>query len=127
MSNHTQNNDWISTLVKPYLSKLPPIYTALVTIALIFFSFQQPKASTCETNKTSTQSQLQQQYNGRADYERLRLGMTQVEVESILGRGIEIERSHFLTTFIWKNLDGSSIRAIFENGKLRSKNQENLE
>ncbi len=127
MSNDTQNHDWINTLVKPYLSKLPPIYTALVTIALIVFGFQQPHLSTCEVKTNEpTQSQLQQ-YNSRADYERLQIGMSQVKVESILGRGIEIERSHSSSTLIWKNPDNSSIKAIFENAKLIRKYQEDLE
>lgn len=128
MSNHTQNNDWVSNLVKLGLSKLPPIYTALVTIALIFLGFQQPNLSTCEAKiDRSTQNQLQQQHNSRVDYERLKIGMTQLEVESILGRGIETERSLYSITLIWKNADESSIKVIFEHDKLKSKYQENLE
>ncbi len=96
-------------------------------IALIIFGFQQPNSSICKvkTNE-ATQSQLQQ-YNSRADYERLQIGMSQVEVESILGRGIEIERSPDLTTLIWKNLDGSSIKVIFEDDLLKNKYQSDLE
>ena len=116
MSNHTQNNDWINSLVKTHLSKLPPIYIALVTIALIIIGVQQPNSSVCEV-KTNALSQNQlQQHNSRADYERLQIGMSQVEVETILGRGIEIERSPDAITLVWKNPDSSSIKAVFNNG-----------
>lgn len=121
MSNDTQNNDWISTVIKSNLSKLPPIYATLITIALIIFGFQHPNSL---KNNAPFQSQ---QYNNRADYERLTIEMSQIEVESILGRGIEIERSHDSSTLIWKNPDDSSIKAIFDNGKLIRKYQEDLE
>lgn len=124
MSNDTQNNDWIGTLLKPHLGKLPPIYATIVTIALIVF-VQYPNSSVCEVKANPPIHS--QQYNSRADYERLTLEMSQVEVESILGRGIEIERSHDLSTLIWKNPDESSIKAIFKDGKLIRKVQENLD
>ena len=124
MSNDTQNNDWIGTLLKPHLGKLPPIYATIVTIALIIF-VQYPNSSICEVK--ANQTIQSQQYNSRADYERLKIEMNQVEVELILGRGIEIERSHDSSTLIWQNSDESSIKAIFENGKLIRKYQEGLE
>ncbi|MEO1673601.1 MAG: hypothetical protein AAFR77_22955 [Cyanobacteria bacterium J06631_2] len=52
--------------------------------------------------------------------------MELIEVESILGRGIETERSQTTATFIWKNLDNSTIVGIFEDGKLQRKHQTNL-
>lgn len=112
-------------MVKQSVSKLPPIYATLVTIALIFFSWQKPNISVCEAN-TNIHSQLQQQHNTRADYERLKIGTTQVEVESILGRGIETKQSQNTNTLIWQNPDGSSIEAVFEYNRLISKSQENL-
>ena len=129
MSNHTQNNAWINTLIRQCVNKLPPIYiyAILVTIAFLFLGFENFKESRLFLKKDIyTQSQVQQQYNTRADYERLKIGVTQVEVESILGRGIEIKRSHFVNTLIWQNSDKSSIKAIFDSGKLQSKHQENL-
>ena len=125
MPNHTQNNDWFDTL-KPYLSKLPPIYAALVAIALLFIGLPQPNSSTCDIKANKPAQSQTQQYNGRAEYERLQIAMGQVQVESILGRGIEIERSPDSTTFTWKNPDCSSITAIFKDGKLQHKYQENL-
>ncbi len=62
----------------------------------------------------------------RAEYERLKLGMSLAVVEAILDRGIEIEQSAKETTFFWKNPDKSSITVIFENGKLKRKKQEGL-
>ena len=52
--------------------------------------------------------------------------MTPVEVESILGRGIEIERSLSAVKFIWTNADDSSITAVFKDGRLESKYQSQL-
>jgi hypothetical protein len=63
---------------------------------------------------------------GRAEYERLQIGITQAEVESILGRGIEVEKSVSNATYTWTNADSSSITAIFQNGRLVQKFQHNL-
>ncbi|MEL6439631.1 MAG: hypothetical protein AAFQ80_10295 [Cyanobacteria bacterium J06621_8] len=52
--------------------------------------------------------------------------MSQIAVESILGRGIEIERSHDTATFIWQNSDCSSIKGEFANDLLKSKSQLDL-
>lgn len=89
---------------------------------MIIFGLQQPNSSTCNVN-----TDLLIQHNSRAEYERLEPGMSRVEVESILGRGIEIQRSHNTATFEWKNLDCSSITVAFENGKLINKQQSNLQ
>ena len=122
MSNNTQNNnDWFKKLIELCLSKLPPIYMFLVTIIAVVFLGQQPNSQTCSV-KTPPSFPI-----SRADYERLQPGMSRIEVESILGRGIEIERSLTTTTFKWENLDCSSITAIFENGNLVSKHQSNLQ
>ena len=61
-----------------------------------------------------------------AEYERLRVGMALFEVESILGRGVEIEKSIKSKTFIWENLDKSQIIVVFEDNKLMKKQQRAL-
>ncbi|MEM9273175.1 MAG: hypothetical protein AAGA80_09470 [Cyanobacteria bacterium P01_F01_bin.143] len=53
--------------------------------------------------------------------------MSLVQVESILGAGIEIQRSHDSATFEWKNSDCSSITVIFDSGKVTQKTQTNLQ
>jgi hypothetical protein len=63
---------------------------------------------------------------GRAEYERLQLGMTQTQVESILDRGVEVERSIDTATYTWTNFDGSSITTIFKSDKLVKKTQRHL-
>ena len=60
----------------------------------------------------------------RAEYERLEIGMQLVEVEAILGRGTETQRSITHRVFVWENSDGSKIITTFENGKLIRKQQE---
>ena len=52
--------------------------------------------------------------------------MTPEQVESILGRGVETERSETATTYIWNNGNNSSITVIFKSGKLARKAQVNL-
>ncbi|BAY15061.1 hypothetical protein NIES2109_63810 (plasmid) [Nostoc sp. HK-01] len=63
---------------------------------------------------------------GRAEYEQLKPGMSLTEVRSILYRGIEVNRSATIATFLWENADGSKITAVFENEKLKSKEQSGL-
>ena len=53
--------------------------------------------------------------------------MSLVQVESILGRGIETERSPNTSNFEWKNADCSVITIVFENGELINKKQLNLQ
>ena len=62
----------------------------------------------------------------RAEYERLKIGMSLIEVETILGRGIGIRQTKNRETFIWKNSNGYTITAIFEEGKLIDKKQPEL-
>jgi hypothetical protein len=62
----------------------------------------------------------------RAEYQRIQIGMSLIEVETILGRGIGIQQTTNRETFIWKNSNGSTITAIFEKGKLINKQQSEL-
>ena len=126
--NNNQNNNLLATLIQQYFSNLKPahatIYATLVTLGLIVLGIQKPiNPTACEVQISQNQ---QQQYNTRADYERLEIGDDIVKVESILGRGIEMERSHSQTTMIWQNPDCSKITAIFQDDKLQSKSQTNL-
>ena len=62
----------------------------------------------------------------RAEYMRLNIGMELVEVEAILGAGIETSSSTDTATYIWKNANESYIEVTFKDGKLESKKQHNL-
>lgn len=62
-----------------------------------------------------------------AEYEQLKVGMTITDARSILGRGIEVSRTATKATYVWKNPDGSKITVIFEEDKLKSKEQYGLE
>lgn len=77
-------------------------------------------------DQPKSSSVVQQQSIGMAEYERLKLGMTLVEVESILDRGVEIESSTNSATYVWKNPDQSSITVVFKNGHLERKTQTDL-
>ncbi|WP_460206022.1 hypothetical protein [Scytonema sp. NUACC21] len=73
------------------------------------------------------QTEIQQfSHVSRADYERLKLGMSLAAVEAILNRGTEIKRSATTATFVWENADGSRIVANFQDDKLVSKEQSTL-
>lgn len=67
-----------------------------------------------------------QQNISRVEYERLRLGLSVFEVETILGPGVEIQSSSTSATYAWQNSDKSEIVAVFENGQLYSKRQSGL-
>lgn len=75
---------------------------------------------------TSAVTQRENQNFGLAEYIRLEPSMTLTQVESILDRGVEIERSETTTTYIWRNASDSSITVVFKNGKLARKTQVNL-
>ncbi|WP_088242860.1 hypothetical protein [Calothrix rhizosoleniae] len=73
-----------------------------------------------------TRSKVELQHVNRVDYEQLKLGMSLTDVQAILGRGIEINRTETTATFLWQNFDDSHITIKFKNGKLVSKAQSNL-
>lgn len=58
------------------------------------------------------------------EYERIELGMELIEVQVLLGRGVEISSTETTATFIWRNPDSSSITATFKDGKLIEKSQD---
>lgn len=129
MSDLTPNDNWVETIIQSCLSRLSPSATALIVIlALVLGLLPENKLSSCDVIvNPSTPSQLPPQHNSRVDYERLKLEMTLVEVESILGRGVEIEREQDTATFVWKNCDGSLITVVFQDEKLKRKHQLNLQ
>jgi hypothetical protein len=59
-------------------------------------------------------------------YNRLQIGMPLAQVELILQPGVEESRSATAATFKWQNADGSFIKLIFENNKLKNKAQSGL-
>ena len=63
---------------------------------------------------------------GLAEYLRLEPGMSLEQVESILDRGTEVERSKTTMTYLWKNVCGSSITVVFKSNKLLKKTQVDL-
>ncbi len=84
--------------------------------------------SVIEQKETRSKVELQHinRHVNRVDYEQLKLGMSLTDVQAILGRGIEINRTETIATFLWQNFDGSQITVKFKNGKLVSKAQFNL-
>jgi len=99
----------------------------ITTISALFLGLKLPDTETnicVENNPTINQNQ--QQAFTRAEYERLKTGMSLYEVESILGRGIEKSSSATMSVYIWQNLDESEIMIELENGKLFSKQQSGL-
>lgn len=69
---------------------------------------------------------ISQDHPTRAEYERLKTGMSIVQVESILNRGTEVERSTEKATFVWENPNGYRIMVTFEDDKLTKKQQMGL-
>ncbi len=117
-----QNLNVFGIDVSSLLSILPKSPLGLViAIAIglgigVGYGFNHYKA----TNKESPVN-VKFNYLTRAEYERLQIEMSLVEVEVILGRGTEIKRSTTTRVFIWNNPNGDKITGIFENGKLTSK------
>lgn len=61
-----------------------------------------------------------------SDYERIQLGMSLTEAQALLGKGTEVSRSESSTSLIWINRDGSSIQAVFKEGRVVKKEQQGL-
>jgi len=106
------------------LTKYPfnPILATIIVIGLLgIYGFNQYHAAKEESVAVqSCQYTLLQ-------YERLKLGMSLVEVQAILNAGIETQRSMANRVFMWKNHDGCYILATFTDGKLTDKKtQKNL-
>lgn len=88
----------------------------------LYYGFHQAANS----NKQHEPAQTELYRFSRVDYEQLKSGMSLTEVRSILYRGIEINRSATIATFVWQNPDGSKITVTFEHDKLKSKAQSGL-
>ncbi|MBD2458423.1 hypothetical protein H6G80_30695 [Nostoc sp. FACHB-87] len=89
----------------------------------LYYGFHQA-ANSAKQHEQPAQPELYR--FSRAEYEQLKPGMSLTEVRSILYRGIEVNRSATIATFLWENADGSKITAVFENEKLKSKEQSGL-
>ncbi|MEO0968376.1 MAG: hypothetical protein AAFX80_08555 [Cyanobacteria bacterium J06639_18] len=111
--------------VSSLLSILPnPAFRLIVVIAIgLWISYGLVNAIS-KNNSTSTIVQTRR--FTRAEYERMKLGMSVVQVESILGAGTETEQYIERKTFVWKNPNSSTITVIFEDGKLLHKRQSGL-
>lgn len=108
----------------PYVRLLSLIFSIGVTLGSgLGYGLSQALDTVCQQQP---HTQLQSRHFGQAEYVRLAPGMSPSEVESILDRGTEISRSATIATFVWQNPDGSQIKATFESGKLKSKEQSNL-
>jgi hypothetical protein len=77
---------------------------------------------------TNLSAQSKKHTFGRAEYERLNteVGMPLATVEAILGSGTETSKTSQVATYIWEQADCSTITGIFENGRLKSKQQKGL-
>ncbi|MDZ8069040.1 MAG: hypothetical protein RMY64_26080 [Nostoc sp. DedQUE08] len=112
---------------QPHLARLLAIFFSIgITIGSgLGYGFKQATDS-MPSKSTSTATQQKSQNFGLAEYIRLEPGMSLTQVESILDRGVEVERSETTAKYIWRNASGSNITVVFKNGKLVRKTQENL-
>lgn len=123
-----QNQSVFNVDVSSFLSILPnlPYLRLLVTITIVFgFGIGYGLSHNSATTKQSLVI-VENRHFTRAEYERLRLGISIVEAEAILDRGTEIQRSTKTRVFVWKNPDGSKINATFMDSKLIHKEQTGL-
>jgi hypothetical protein len=124
----------MSSLIYGVSSTKPPIPPVRRLLMLVFsigvifgsgigYGFNQAVST---ANQRESTVQVDRQNIGLAEYERIVLGMSLSEVQTILGRGTEINRSTTIATFVWTNSDGSGMTTVFEKGKLKSKEQSGL-
>ena len=50
-----------------------------------------------------------------AEFERLKIGMSLIQIEAILGRGVKTKQSQTSVTYRWENSNGSRIIGEFDN------------
>lgn len=116
------NHKTSTTLSKTSLSLVLSVGVALGSgMAYGWFQFNPSNPDICPLETCSQQEVLT-----LADYLSLESGMSITDTQSILGKGIEVSSSATTKTFVWKNCDNSSITIIFENFKLKSKQQSGL-
>lgn len=113
---------------KPLIPPVRRLLMLVFSIGVIFgsgigYGFNQAVST---ANQRESTVQVDRQNIGLAEYERIEPGMSLSEVQVILSRGTEINRSTTIATFVWTNPDGSGITAVFEGGKLKSKEQSGL-
>ncbi|AVH74446.1 hypothetical protein [Nostoc sp. 'Lobaria pulmonaria (5183) cyanobiont'] len=123
-TNPTQsNNTLLRSLMNVALSVQVMLGSGLLygSVQTAFHPQQHEQSAQSQQHKQSAQSEPRR--FGRAEYEQLKTGMSLTDVRSILNPGIEVSRSATIATFVWENPDGSTITAVFENDKLKSKEQ----
>jgi len=119
-TNPTQSNNTFAQLVAKVNVKI--VIPAAAILGFLSYGFQ----TAFHPQQLEPPPQVQLPPFGRAEYEQLRIGMSLTDVRSILYRGIEVNRSATMATFVWENPDGSKITATFESERLKSKEQSGL-
>jgi len=121
-TNPTQSNNTFAQLVAKVNVKIVIPAAAAAILGFLSYGFQ----TAFHPQQLEPPPQVQLPPFGRAEYEQLRIGMSLTDVRSILYRGIEVNRSATMATFVWENPDGSKITATFESERLKSKEQSGL-
>ena len=113
---------------QPNAALLAKVFCIGITLGSgLGYGFKQATDLMPPCKSTSTLLTLSEKQNlGLVEYIKLEPGMTLAQVESILDRGVEIQRSETTMTYIWTNANGSNITVLFKNKKLENKNQFNL-
>jgi hypothetical protein len=100
---------------------------ALGAIALTLCLTACSTAPTATTPATAPAASPKVEAVSMAKYEQVKTGMALAEVEKILGKGIETSRMDAMGTttvsYNWKNSNGSSMSAVFQNDLVTSKMQ----
>lgn len=120
MSSLPSNSKSKRTLSLSFIFRLGVVLGVL--LAGLGLGYQYASRAAFSPQKFIKQTNNQSRLNA-VDFERVRIGMTLVEVQALLGAGIEIESSATGRTLLWRYEDGSSITGIFENGILKYKRQ----
>ena len=109
-------------LINPMLnSKRTTAFTAIAAILAAGISF---KASIDVSTNSAKTAEIIQQPILPGIYERVNMDMAIVEVQAILGPGIEISSSKTIETYQWKDRNGNCITATFKDGLLQEKNRQ---
>lgn len=116
----------VITSILPILLKSPYSHLLLSFVIILSLGYQLVNDTLIKQLEPPELAIAQIQSFTRAEYERLKIGMSLNDVETILGKGIEVNQSIRTRTFTWKNSNNFKIIAIFENNKLINKEQDKL-
>jgi hypothetical protein len=110
-------NWWLIRIITHFL-------TAIVSSGATVASDLATRTRFCETGYSASSSEsLSRKIVTLAAYERVKPGMSLVEVNALLDPGTETESSRTGVKFIWLNPDKSNMTAWFKDGKLELKQQ----